>query len=218
MKSPLSKRFGELIIEAQAIEKTRKLEADSWGGGASQQVERLALLKWTVTATNLISKACGAESPHMSHFIEASKRSTFSTFDKFQRMRSVLTAAQEDFEGGYLASVHDLVRADVFGSELEQASELLKAGYAIAAAVIAGTVLETHIRGLCSRNNIGHGTLDRMNAELAKVGVYSTIAQKRITHLAAVRNAAAHGNHTEFKAYDVAAMISEIEQLLTSLT
>jgi hypothetical protein len=215
MKSPLSKRFEELITEAQAIETTSKLEENGFGG-ADPQVERLAFLKWTVNANNLIPKACGADSPHMSHFIEASKGSMFSTFHKLQRMRIVLSAAQEDFQGGYLASAHDLVRADVFGSELEQASELLKCGYAVAAAVIAGTVLETHIRELCRRNNIGHGKLEKMNADLVKAGVYSSIVQKRITHLAAVRNAAAHGNHTEFKAYDIAAMISGIEQLLTS--
>jgi hypothetical protein len=56
-----------------------------------------------------------------------------------------------------------------------------------AAAVIAGTVLETALRQLC---------LDRMNADLAKAGVYNSLMQKRITALAAIRNRAAHGKPT----------------------
>ena len=106
------------------------------------------------------------------------------------------------------------MRADVFESELEQASELLKSGCPVAAAVIAGVVLETAIRELCTRNQIQHGKLDRMNADLTKAGIYSSVMQKRITHLAAVRNSAAHGNETEFKTYDVKAMIEEVEQFL----
>jgi hypothetical protein len=49
---------------------------------------------------------------------------------------------------------------------------LQRTDYYVAAAVIAGTVLETALRDLCQRNQEGLGTLDRMNAELAKKGVY----------------------------------------------
>jgi hypothetical protein len=68
-----------------------------------------------------------------------------------------------------------------------------------AAAVIAGTVLETALRQLC---------LDRMNADLAKAGVYNSLMQKRITALAAIRNRAAHGKPNEFTRDDVSAMPS----------
>jgi hypothetical protein len=40
--------------------------------------------------------------------------------------------------------------------------------------------------------------------------------QKQVTHWAAVRNAAAHGNAEEFKTYDVKAMIDDIEQFLAA--
>ena len=90
----------------------------------------------------------------------------------------------------------------------------MKSKYAVAAAVIAGVVLETAIRDLCSKNNIQHGKLDKMNADLAKAGVYNGLMQKRITHLAAIRNSAAHGNTQEFETYDVAAMVGEVERFL----
>lgn len=107
-----------------------------------------------------------------------------------------------------------MIQAEVFDTELEQAQEFLRLNYKVPAAVIAGVVLETTIRELCTRNQLPHGKLDKMNADLAKAGVYNGIVQKRITHLAAVRNSAAHGNDAEFKTYDVGAMIGEIEQFL----
>lgn len=125
-------------------------------------------------------------------------------------------AAKEDFEGGYLNSVRNLVQAEVFDNELDQAKELLSSGYASAAAVIAGVVLETTIRNLCSDHNIPLGKLDKMNADLTKQGIYNSLIQKRITALAGIRNSAAHGKTEEFNKDDVNSMINEIERFVSS--
>lgn len=47
----------------------------------------------------------------------------------------------------------------MFSNELEQAEELLKTGYRTAAAVIAGAVLETALRDLCTTHGFEQGTL-----------------------------------------------------------
>lgn len=130
-------------------------------------------------------------------------------------MKAVFLAAREDFEGGYLSSVRTLVQAEMFDSELEQAEELLKGGYVTAAAVIAGVVLETALRELCDRSSIAHGKLDKMNADLAKAGIYSKLVQKRITTLADIRNSAAHGKPEEFTEQDVSAMLQDVCRFLT---
>jgi hypothetical protein len=217
MDSVLKRRFDEVLKQADEVEASKRQEQNTgfYGSSTSTYVDGGLLLTWTVNAENIILKACGADSPHHRHFTNALKLQSMETNHRsFQKRKAVLIAAKEDFEGGYLASVHSLVKAEVFGSELEQASELLKSKYALAAAVIAGVVLETAIRDLCTRNNLPHGKLDRMNAELAKAGVYNSLMQKRITHLAGVRNSAAHGNREEFETYDVAAMIDEVERFL----
>ena len=54
----------------------------------------------------------------------------------------------DDYKGGYLISIKNLIQADVFDSQLEQATELLSSGYKLAAAVIAGVVIETALRDL----------------------------------------------------------------------
>ncbi|KAF0200702.1 MAG: hypothetical protein FD173_2254 [Gallionellaceae bacterium] len=139
----------------------------------------------------------------------------FSTnHDIFQRLKAIFLAAKEDYEGGYIFSIRSLVQAEIFDSELEQAGELLRAGYVGAAAVIAGVVLETALRDSCSQRSIDMGKLDKMNADMAKAGVYSILVQKQITAFADIRNNAAHGNYEKFNNDDIVSMISRIERIL----
>lgn len=116
----------------------------------------------------------------------------------------------------FLITFKQIVQAEVFDSELEQAKSLLENGYKNAAAVIAGVVLETAIKELCLNNNIDleKKRLTRLNDDLAKAGVYNTLEQKRITALADIRNNAAHGKYDEFTIEDVERMISDIERFL----
>jgi hypothetical protein len=120
----------------------------------------------------------------------------------------------EDYKGGFLTSLKHLIQADVFDSELEQAKELLTNGYKVAAAVIV--VLETTLRDLCTREGLPHSKLDKMNAALAKAGIYNKLQQKRITALADIRNSAAHGKPEEFSDEDVTNMIRDVEQFLAN--
>ncbi|MES2636976.1 MAG: DUF4145 domain-containing protein [Pseudomonadota bacterium] len=100
---------------------------------------------------------------------------------------------------------------------MEQAAELLVGGYASAAAVIAGVVLETTLRSLCVEQKISIGKLNKMNEELAKAGTYNALMQKRITSLADIRNNAAHGNVDKFNQDDVKAMIEEVQRFISSI-
>jgi Domain of unknown function (DUF4145) len=168
-----------------------------------------------VKAKHLLEKACGLESQHFKHFEEATHGSYSTSWDILERMGTVFLAAKEDFEGGYLSSVRSLVQAEVFESELEQATELLSSGYRLPAAVVAGIVLETTLRELCTQHNIPHGKLDKMNADLVKANVYGANMAKRITALAAIRNSAAHGKPDEFTEGDVKSMIDDVERFLS---
>jgi hypothetical protein len=216
MDNLLKRRFQELSAEGKKLEASKHMQYSALTKSNKENIDSNAVLHWKTKAKALLVSACGEQSQHFKGFEQSQTSQWSSSLQNLRRMMAVFEAAREDFEGGYLASVHDLVRAEVFGSELEQASELLKSGYSMAAAVIVGVVLETAIRELCIRNQIAHGKLDKMNADLTKAGVYNGIVQKRITHLAAIRNSAAHGNDAEFRTYDVKAMIDEVEQFLST--
>lgn len=210
----LKKRFDELLIQADEVAATKQSKY-SQHLGPYEQVDSDLLLGWCVKTRNLLASACGTESEHFKEFVKAEQPGLYENNPtRLSRLRAVFLAAKEDFEGGYLSSVRGLVQAEVFSTELEQAQELLSAGYRIPAAVICGVVLETSLRSLCEARGLSLGKLDKMNADLAKVGQYNSLVQKRITALAAIRNSAAHGNHAEFDDANVSSMIEEVEKLV----
>jgi hypothetical protein len=211
------KRFTELEQQLAEIEATKTMRANAYTGTHMAHIDHGLILNWSVKVKSLLERACGVESSHVKTFIvEEKPHSLESNASRLERMKAVFLAAKEDFEGGHLNTFRNLVQAEVFGSELEQASELLLAGYASAAAVITGVVLETTVRNLCTDHGLDHGKLDKMNADLAKASVYNSIQQKRITAMAGIRNAAAHGDTDKFNAGDVKGMIDDVERFLTT--
>jgi len=210
----LSNRFDQLFSELPAIEST--IQARRGDFGDYDTIDEEMALTWKVKSKNLLVATCGKESEHYKEFTKSEVINSYeSGTDPFKRMKAVFIAAMDDYKGGYLTSIKNLIQADVFDSELEQAIELLSRGYKLAAAVIAGTVLETSLRDLCSREKIPTGKLDKMNSDLAKTGIYNKLQQKRITALADIRNSAAHGKPEEFTEADVENMIRDIEQFLS---
>ena len=215
MNKLFKQRFERLNLEADKIEKTKEYSSGMYSKG--DFIDNHLLLKWKVQVQDLLLKICGEESQYFRQFQKAEEVVMGMTnYDTFKDLQSVFLAAKEDFEGGYLSSIKTLVQAEVFDSELEQAKELLNTGYLSAAAVIAGVVLETALRELCDKENIPHGKLDKMNADLAKAGKYNKLMQKRITALADIRNSAAHGKVDEFTKQNVVNMIDEVEQFLAN--
>ncbi|QPL52374.1 hypothetical protein [Vibrio navarrensis] len=215
MNKKLAQRFNELQDQLDTIEGTKKTVNGAYG--SAETIDTELFTSWKVKAKNLLVTACGENSQHFIAFVEGEKRRTMeSDYGIKKRVGAIFGAAKEDFEGGYLISLKQLVQAEVFESELEQAEELLNSGYKLASAVIAGVVLETALRDLCTDNGISHGKLDSMNSQLAKSGLYSKLQQKQITAIADIRNSAAHGKPELFSEQDVRNMIRDVESFLLS--
>jgi hypothetical protein len=212
----LSKRFRELEEQISPVEST-KSQTHYQSMGSSTNVDSDVLLQWSVKVKNLISKVGGENCEHYRAFVEAETSADWSgNFSMFKALKAVFFATKEDYLGGYLSSFKSIVQAEVFDTELEQARELLNNGYFTAAAVIAGVVLETTLRDLCAQSNIEPSNLNKMNADLAKAGVYNKLVQKQITAHAGIRNSAAHGNTSEFTIEDVTQMIVSVETFLAA--
>jgi hypothetical protein len=129
-----------------------------------------------------------------------------------RQLIGILRALREDYKAGFLASVTQLIHADVFADFLEMADHLLDQGYKDAAAVMTGAVLEEHLRKLCLNSGIQVESekkpkkADSLNAELAGTGVYSKLDQKNITAWLDLRNKAAHGRYSEYTKEQVQAL------------
>ena len=141
----------------------------------------------------------------------------------------ILSSIRQEIEGDWLFTFKGLVAAELFADFLEMADHLLTQGYKDPAAVIIGSVLEEHLRQLCSANAIdiefenNEGILipkkaDRLNSDLAKEDVYSKLDQKAVTMWLDLRNKAAHGKYDEYKSEQVANMYSGITEFMARLS
>ena len=136
-------------------------------------------------------------------------------------LAGILQALRADYEAGYLQSVAELIHADLFSDFLEMAYYLLEQGYKDPCAVIAGTVLEGHLRKLCEKNglpidqNNKPKKADTLNSDLAAANVYSKLDQKSITAWLDLRNKAAHGKYDEYKREQVVLLVQSIRDFIS---
>lgn len=133
----------------------------------------------------------------------------------------IVDAARVDIEAGYLQSFEQLIHSEIFADYLEMAGHLIETGYKDAAAVIAGSTLEAHLKQLCEKYevDIENGgkpkKADALNAELVKASAYSKLDQKNVTAWLGLRNNAAHGSYGEYDIQQVRLFLAGIQAFIT---
>lgn len=130
-----------------------------------------------------ILRICPEGSPYRARMAKALESSSQERVQA-DRVVGIVRALKGDLEDGYLHSLSELVRGEMFENLIEMATHLLNEGYKDAAAVITGSSLESHLRQLCIEHGvqINHtapdGTIkpkkaDQLNQALRKKGAYS---------------------------------------------
>ena len=162
------------------------------------------------------------------YYDEFNSRANHSNPDCTQVGRGILSAAREELAGGWLTTTKGLISAEIFSDFLEMAQHLLDEGYKDPAAVMAGSVLEEHLRQLCQKHDIPteitrqgrpqSKKADALNAELAKEEVYSKLDQKNVTAWLDLRNKAAHGKYQEYTKEQVALMLQSLSDFMVRVT
>lgn len=226
MSQKLQKRLEQLIQQAeQILELTVEKPSEYLGTIMVFKDNGNDLyIQWILNSKNILRLAGGGDdSIYYESFIKLEKPQPFESKSSIlSRLVSILRACLDDLNNGFLISFKQIIQAEVFDSELEQATYFLNENYKIPAAVIAGVVLETAIKELCINNGIDiylpdgkrEKKLEKLNEELTKSGIYPLTQQKKITYFADIRNNAAHGKSDNFTAEDVKDMINGIEKLL----
>jgi hypothetical protein len=144
--------------------------------------------------------------------------------DYIQALAGILQSLKEAHQNNYLSTLQELFHADIFGDFLEMAEHLLESNYKDPAAVMIGSVLEEHLRKICSKCEIPvttikdemavHKKSDLLNSELEKQGVYNKVQQKQITAWLGIRNNAAHGNYTEYSREQIKIMLTGVRDFI----
>lgn len=212
----VSQRLVELVRLGEQVLKTRR----SLGPHvvADDVVDEQLAAQWIASVDNLLARTFGVDGAHYSRFKQHT--ADYVSYTNVFRAQGVLKAAADDFAGGHLVGLRQLVEAEVFDDFLEQAAQLHSAGYHAPAAVVAGCVLEDALQRGCAKRSIAlppKPKLDAMNSELSRIGAYSKLVQKRITALADLRNMAAHGQWSDFTAADVDDMIKAVRRIVEEI-
>ena len=208
----LVKRIDELIIMGNDVLETGQSDEEGF-----IYVNRGAIKSFRSSGLSFIERVYQNQHPHYIEF-ELNTNGFYS--DDVDTGISILQAIKSEIEGGWLFSIKGLVTSEVFADFLEMAEYLLKENYKDPSAVMAGSVLEEHIRQLCIKNNVNieeekHDKVipikaDRLNSELTKKDVYSKLDQKMVTAWLDLRNKAAHGKYEEYTKEQVSTMMQGI--------
>jgi hypothetical protein len=180
--------------------------------------------KFVSRAEAAIQRVAGRPSPYADQSDRVFKQGGYTGL-MARSLAGILQSLRSDVAAGYLRSQRELLHAELFADFLEMSQHLLNEGYKDAAAVIAGSSLEAHLRQLCVKSGIacdvsaGGGTTpkkaDRLNADLAAANVYSKLDQKNVTAWLDLRNKAAHGRYAEYEPPQVGILISGIRDFIT---
>lgn len=182
---------------------------------------RQALVSRTVSAVKLTT---GRASPYSQELDRILGQPTGLSFHG-PLVAGIASAVLHDLKSGYLASVVELAHADLFSGFLEMADHLLQNNYKDAAAVIAGSSLEAHLRALAVKQRVSldhvkpDGTTipktgNPLNNELASVQAYHKNDQKSITGWLGLRNSAAHGKYGDYTKEQVVLMVAGIRDFI----
>jgi hypothetical protein len=159
------------------------------------------------------------------HYVDFENLTRIRGIESYRQSKAIIEVVKEEILAGWLTSTRGLIAASVFSDFLEMAQHLWEEHYKDAAAVIAGSSLEAHLKRLCEANGIdieaknSKGDLvpkkaDALNADLARVDVYDKTEQKQVTAWLGVRNNAAHGEYTKVVHEAVGAMIHGIRMFI----
>ena len=138
-----------------------------------------------------------------------------------RELMGILRAVRTGYENGYMNQLQELVHADVFSDFLEMADELVAKGYKDPAGVLAGSVLEEHLRKPAEKSGVASTKPDGssrkasdLNADLTKAGVYNKLEQKNVTAWLGLRNEAAHGHYDGYDSAQVGGLVRDVRTFL----
>jgi hypothetical protein len=135
---------------------------------------------------------------------------------QFRQQLGIVESIVPRFESS-LFEIRQLAQADLFDSELDAASELLKNKFLRAAGVVAGVVLEKHLAQVCGNHKIAvtkkNPTIADLNDLLKNANVYDVPQWRSIQFLADIRNLCGHNRKTDPTVEQVTDLIAGVSKI-----
>lgn len=138
----------------------------------------------------------------------------------FSQQLGIVKALGDRLESS-LYDIQHIVQADLFDSELEAATALLKAGHIRAAGVVAGVVLERHLSQVADNHKVAmrkkHPGIADWNDALKAADVIGVPQWRTIQHLGDIRNLCGHNKEREPSRDEVEGAIAGVTRIVKTL-
>ena len=174
--------------------------------GTNFRVPETELRAYVTSALAAIERIAGKNSQFYGNIPQESITSKDATrFNFISTVTGVLLALRNEIDQGLLESLESRLRANIHDDFLVQASELLDAGYHVAAMVLIGGVFENHLQKMIQAH--GHklpnkGNISKYN-DMLRDNAYAQTIWRRIQSISDLRNVAAHGKGSTLNSHDV---------------
>lgn len=190
-----------------------------------EQLSERDAIRITTRAISVVRKIVSTDSPYLKEILWIDSTEWHIVF-KAERITGVLQGLRDELNDGLLDTLPELIRGELFDDFLEMAEHLHNEGYKDAAAVIAGSSLEAHLKQLATKFGIEvqiseegkqprPKRAEQINQDLYKVaGAYSLLDSKQVTAWLDLRNSAAHGNYTNYSENQVGQFIEWLKDFI----
>lgn len=175
------------------------------GSMSGNTVDSVLYTQLRTSTMSFVKSVLGEKHPY---YLELAGKYESASATYARRIIGVLNGLRTELDSGWLDSLRGIVSAEIFTDFMEMAEHLLEESYKDPAAVIVGSVLEGHLRTLCTNHSLPISQMkggkpvalkaETLNASLCKADVYNLTRQKTITAWLDIRNNAAHGQYGEY--------------------
>ena len=138
---------------------------------------------------------------------------------KFSQQIAILRTAQDRLDS-VLNDIGQTLHAEILDDELDAARNLLAASHLRSAGVVAGVVLEGHLKKLVSDHKVTFRKkpmLSNLNDALKEAGVYDAPQWRKIQYLTDIRNICGHKNERDPERDEVADLIEGVAKITKTL-
>jgi hypothetical protein len=138
----------------------------------------------------------------------------------FVNQLAIIKSIKKRFESS-LFDIKQVIRADLFDSELDIAKELNKEGFTRGAGAVAGVVLESHLLQICENHKIAvkkkNPTINDLAQLLKDNDVIDTPDWRKIQHLADLRNLCDHKKKNDPTSEQIDELIEGVARIVKNL-
>ena len=210
MKKEVLTQLDELIETGQRLIESYELKRYEY----KSSMPEAELRAFVTSALVAIERIAGKNSQYYGNIpqepvlsplaVDYSQSTTGPILSFIPTVTGVLIALRNAVNQGLLLSLESILRANIHDDFLVQTSELLDAGYHVAALVLTGGVLENHLQKMVLERGLDlpkKGSISKYN-DLLRDNPYNQSIWRRIQSISDLRNDAAHGKGSTIASED----------------